>query len=398
MSEENKTIDLDYREIIDYNNLDEPIYVLAAGIKIYDGTTLRSRQEYANRIKYFNDKTTIKIFTPLQPSTLTAQGCMSNVSFIEENTIDMLTEPTGNIISIGCNFGKKFIEGYEHPEVKKSSGKGRKKKIKKERKRKVQGTGEYFNSCIQFVIKHSNTSKMYKVKLFRNGVFQVPGVNNPNMLDLVDPACNLHKYLLYNFKDDIKITDFTAVMRNYKASLINKNYHINLEKLEEIILREKINPKYERFIDHVLEAYTPAQRERVKDMLGNYNPLNIAEITYNTDRCFSLIIKFHRPSISTKDKKMTVKLLKKGKINFDGGNSEQEVKELYAWLEQLYARHHDEISFDIRDIQNVEDPNTSDCSEPSIYDNDQSDEEPEVKTIDPRDIIMNAVRKMKAKK
>ena len=38
-------------------------------------------------------------------------------------------------------------------------------------------------------------------------------------------------------------------------------------------------------------------------------------------------------------KKTTVKLLKKGKINFDGANSEYEVQELYYWLEYIYTKY-----------------------------------------------------------
>ena len=45
-------------------------------------------------------------------------------------------------------------------------------------------------------------------------------------------------------------------------------------------------------------------------------------------------------------------MLKKGKINFDGGNSEYEVKELYYWLEYIYTKYKDQILIDITKIQN----------------------------------------------
>ena len=214
----------------------------------------------------------------------------------------------------------------------------------------------------------------YKIKLFRNGVFQVPGIKNPDMLDLVKPIRILKEYLAYNFAEDVQVVNFLAVMRNYKACLLNKHYHVNLEHLEEIILREKIDPEYEQFLNYMLRDHSPDHCEQIKDLMGNFNPMNIAEMTYNTDRCFCLIIKFYRPSLIDPNKKTTVKLLKKGKINFDGGNSQQEIEEFYAWLEYIYHKYKDEILFDIREIKNETDPDDIHNGNPddSIYDDDLS--------------------------
>ena len=52
-----------------------------------------------------------------------------------------------------------------------------------------------------------------------------------------------------------------------------------------------------------------------------------------------------------RDKKTTVKLLKKGKINFDGGNSEYEIEELYYWLQLIYINNPN-IIVDIDKIKN----------------------------------------------
>ena len=53
------------------------------------------------------------------------------------------------------------------------------------------------------------------------------------------------------------------------------------------------------------------------------------------------------------DKKTTVKLIKKGKINFDGGNSEHEMLELYYWLEYLYTKFASEVLVDVNKISNT---------------------------------------------
>ena len=116
----------------------------------------------------------------------------------------------------------------------------------------------------------------------------------------------------------------------------------------------------------MIDFMDDSHKSKINELTENYNPMNIAEITSNTDRCFCLIIKFYRPSFNDMTKKTTVKLLKKGKINFDGGNSEQEVEELYYWLENLYIENKAEIMFDINLIQNVSQSDDDDVK--SIYD------------------------------
>jgi len=349
-----------------------PIYKEVNNVKIYDNTTPKSRHLFEKRINYYKNilKDNPPIFTELVPSTLTARGYISNISFNEKNIIKYLSDPLDNIIGFGCNYGEKWNPNYIKEEKKKVSGRGRKPKPKILTKRKKQGTGKFFSSQITFVIKHPLTGQLLQIKLFRNGIFQVPGIKNPSMMDLLEPIKILRQYLSINFDDNVEIKDFVAVMRNYKARLINPNIHVNLEKLEEIILNEKDPQRYQYFIDNILSVLSEKHRPKIKAMLKNYNPLNIAEIVYNMDRCFCLIIKFYRPSLFDKTKKTTVKLLKKGKINFDGGNSEQEVMELNYWFIYLYTKYAKDILYDIRDIKNETPINTSDdgSDAESIYD------------------------------
>jgi hypothetical protein len=362
----------------------QPKFDLVNGIKIYDGTTDESRHEHELKLKHLRklNEGYPKLFTDLIPSTLTAQGLMTNISFMEDDIIEMLSEPPVNMLMIGCNYGEIFHPVYIKPLPKKTSGRGRKPKPKKETKRKVQGTGNYFSSQVTFVMEHSDTQQVYKIKMFRNGVFQVPGVKDPKMLDLIKPIEILRKYLAYNFGEDVQVLDFMAVMRNYKTRLIDENCHVNLAKLEELILREKTNPKHEHFINYMLQSINSGYAAKIKDRVGIFNPMNIAEMSYNTDRCVSLNIKFYRPNKLKPKKKTTVKLLKKGKINFDGGNSEHEVIELYHWLQYVYNSCADKVIFDIRDITTATDSDTSECSDDSIYDDITSDEEKYIDTDD----------------
>jgi hypothetical protein len=322
-------------------------------IKIYKGTTDEMRKKYLYNIDYLQKLVDDKIFTELYPSTLTAQGYMTNISFDESILINLLSEPTGLILMIGCNFGEKFNANYVIPTITKKSGRGRKPKPKIKNKRRSQGTGKYFSSQITFLIRHATTNIIYKIKLFRNGVFQVPGVKDPSMSDLIEPINALKEYLSLNFGKDVQIMNFMAVMRNYKARLINENLHVDLEKLEECINKEKNYSLFNPYIKYILKNIPNNIQKNMLKFIGKTNPLNVAEVSYNTDRCFCLILKFYRPMPCDKIKKTTVKLLKKGKINFDGGNSEYEIKELYHWLEYIYSKYKNQILIDITDIKNI---------------------------------------------
>ncbi len=332
---------------IEYNTID--------GIKIYTGTTVSSRSRYSRSLKYFktinNGKK--KVFHRPMPSTLTAQGLMSNISFDEKDVIDLLDEPTGQIMLIGCNFGEKFNVNYQPVKVERKSGRGRKPKPKIKTKRRSQGNGKYFSSQITFVIRHPTSKIDYKIKLFRNGVFQVPGVKDPSMSDLVAPVTILKEYLAYNFGEDVQIMNFMAVMRNYKAKVLDEKFRVDLTYLEDVINFHKNYKLFEPFLRREIQPIPKKLQSKAMKFIGKSNLLNIAEINYNTDKCFCLNIKFYRPMPSDQDKKTTVKLLKKGKINFDGGNSEYEMLELYYWLTYIYSTFADEILVDVQKITNV---------------------------------------------
>lgn len=330
-------------------------YKVIDGIKIYTGTTVESRERYVNNIKYFKKllKGRDRIFGKPVPSTLTAQGQMSNISFNESEVIDGLSEPTGNIILIGCNFGEKYNAEYQEPEPVQKSGRGRKPKPKIKTKRRSQGSGKYFSSQITFVIRHPTSGTHYKIKLFRNGVFQVPGVKDPSMQDLVAPVQILRDYLSYNFGEDVQILNFMAVMRNYKAKLIDESLRVDLVYLEDIIDFYKSYRLFIPFVRHELAPLHKKSRMKAEQFIRKSNLLNVAETNYNTDKCFCLNLKFYRPMPNDPEKKTTVKLLKKGKINFDGGNSEYEMLELYYWLEYVYSTFQSEILVDVDRITNV---------------------------------------------
>lgn len=217
----------------------------------------------------------------------------------------------------------------------------------------------------------SLADEIYKVKLFRNGVFQVAGITNPEMTDLIKPINILRNYLQHYFPNKIEILCFTSVMRNYKIELLNKYYHIDLNQVEEIIKMEKENPKFMQVWNSFINILPKPCRSTFQNYLTVPNPLRIAEIGYNVEIRPSLNIKFYWPYTDVSSKKRTtIKILKKGKINLDSCISEFEVKKFYYFFEYLFNKYHNRILCDIRLINNNTDVDTSECSEDSIYDDD----------------------------
>ena len=314
-------------------------------IKIYTGTTAYSHIYLNNKINLYKGASQTKIFTELMPSTLTAKGKFSRINFIEEDIIDMLSTPVGGyILKIGCNYGVKInlTPNYIKPPIKvRTSNRGRKPKIKPVSKRKMQGSGDFFSSQITFDIYNPNNSKIYKIKLFRNGGFQVPGINKPDMTDLIVPIKILQTYLKEEFMDDsIEIEYFISVMRNYICRIENNNLLIRLNDLETLLkgLKEMENTEpIIELVDLLHTKYNLLCGNIIKDYIGQKNnTIGIAEMQNNCERYSGLIIKFYRPVPWRMDKRTTIKVLRSGKINIDGGNSIEESYELYHWLESMF--------------------------------------------------------------
>jgi TATA-box binding protein (TBP) (component of TFIID and TFIIIB) len=355
-------------EITD-NVYDQFNYILVNNIKVYTGTTQYSNVSLTKKIKACNKE--VSMLSELAPSTLTAKGKLSGISFKEDEIIDMLTTPVGGyILKIGCNYGvlKNPSPDYIYPaERVRTSKRGRKPKNKSKSKRKLQGTGDFFSSQITFSIYNVDNGKIYKIKLFRNGRFQVPGVNKPDMSDLAMPIKILRDYLREEFLDDkIEIEYFISVMRNYICNIKNKNFLIRLNSLETTLKTIKETNENNDLIDLLCDKYVVSGCDIIKSYL-NRSSIDIAEIQNNCERYFGLIIKFYRPVPWRIDKRTTVKILRSGKINIDGGNSIEECYELYYWLDHMFSKYQADILYNtVEAVAN----NSDDMSGESIYDDD----------------------------
>jgi hypothetical protein len=260
------------------------------------------------------------IFGPLYPSTLTAQGFLSNVHFEEKDLIHAV-EPLGRIKKITCNYGEVYNTDFKAVVVKKKqTNRGRKPKTKKRNVRKKQGNGRYFNSQITFWVQSLKIfTKYYKIKLFRNGTIEVPGGLEPSMNDVNSSVEVIRETMENCLVEDVKVVELYSIMRNYKFKTVDDDIRINIPVLYDIFI----------------VAY--------QNKCPSVN--NVKEIKYNIERYPGLIVKLSTPIPRKPKKQTTIKMFQSGKVNIDGAISEECARYYYNWINDFYVTHMNSVIY-----------------------------------------------------
>jgi hypothetical protein len=380
-----KLFELLYRNDILYSKIDN--------IRILYGITAVEKEDLELKIDVLamelKERKYEELFTDLQLSTLMIEGYLTNVRFLESELIDMLGYPEDNLISkIGCNYGEIFPPGALVPlepnpifkpavltedsqqrimylsnvrgkdtvvyDEQSKSFRGKKKKNYKNKKnRKPQGSGAYMNSQITIEIYEPLMKKLYKIKLYRNGVISIPGGKFSSMVDVIRPLRVLCRYLQREFNMPVRCQILKSVMRNFTAKLLNDNFRINIREFEKVLTKEKD-------IDARRDPDDP-------DKIG------LIYVSYNTDRFSGLMLKFARPDLLKNNKKSTIKVLASNKINIDGANSDLDAMYLFMILKKFVFKYRDQVVYDIQndkiDVNQIyENVGIDDLSDASIYD------------------------------
>ncbi len=302
------------------------------------------------------------------------QFCTNHLNSIIE-LIEIFTSYEASCTCVPKYVMENNLQNHDKNELVKkiiNTNRGRKPK-KKSSKRKVQGTGKYFSSQITFEIYNQYNKKITKIKIFRNGCYQIPGVKQPDMTDLVSTISLLQDYLNDYFGNDkkIEIPYITSVMRNYTCRVTNLNITLILAKINDIFYTEKsfqlckdISKYAEIFKIKGITDYMIHNIFKYCN-IGFYH---ISEISLNSERYPGLLIKFLRSIPGKDNKKITIKILSSGKINIDGATSELEVYEIYYWLHYIFSKYFDKISFDSSKDHNEIVSEDSNSGYESIYD------------------------------
>jgi hypothetical protein len=224
-----------------------------------------------------------ELLTEPQITTITTEGFLSNVEFVEEALI-LVLEPNESVVRIKCNYGNKMHPSYVIPVQIKQNNRGRKRKNKAVSTRKKQGTGDSFNSQISVTVILGNS--VVKAKVFRNGRIQIPGVTVrkriPEVIEIGREIARMFdKALNYNVIDPTlktRLINLNPVMKNYKLHVkMQPGYIIDLNRLCKIMhecKREKILPiytiKYRRSgTKFAVKFHTPVYKKPTKTVLFN---------------------------------------------------------------------------------------------------------------------------------
>ena len=273
---------------------------------------------------------------------------------------------SASIVKIGCNFGEVLMDGYTEKTPKRNYTNRGRKKVAGKNKRKVQGSGKYFNSQLTLFVKLNLTSFkqkiyidikkrkvnygiyeidkhdknedgecrllscIYQVKIFRNGQGQIPGLKTENMKEVKKILVPVKNFFNAKMKQKFNIINFYRFIQNYKTSLIaDMNYEI---------------AKLRDFFSGQDNGVFPKKIYRVKSSTHS-----------------KLLVYFNTPISMDKDKRTNLTIYRKGSVNIDGAINRESANTILAYFEKI-LNEHKEFLFDPNKEPEVEESSDSSSS------------------------------------
>lgn len=233
-------------------------------------------------------------------------------------------------------------------------------------------TDRYFGSQISFDIYNDTTHKVTKIQLFRTGIFQVSGLKQTDMSDVLQPITLLRNYMQQLLSTEVKVSYLVSITRNYTCKIADDKMLL-LNKLIEVMYNEKELECDTSHVPKYMECMNTLQMPHNIMMhvmrYIKHSFISIAEIINNCERYPAVFIKFNRMTPSKNNKKATIKVSSSGKISFDGLKSVLEALELYYWINYILDKYWDSIVYDPSILSTVVVSSDSD-EYLSIYDDD----------------------------
>ena len=266
---------------------------------------------------YKNNRQQENVITVPEYTSVAFIGCLTNVVFIEEKLRNQMHEQCilvehPHIHRLKCNYWDISSSLYTEVIKVRKSNRGRKKITEKKKSiRKKQGDGSSFNSQITFYLATRIPSKYYKIKVFRDGRVQNPGLINPaHVFDLIECYRDISQVFSKVLQKNVVLSSLNPIMKNYKCKInIRDKTIINLNNL--------------------------------KTSLINYPPkdIEIKDIKYD---CYDikLTVKFTWNNLP---KYVSVKIFMSGKINILNGLENILTKQIYSYLCEIIKIHCDSI-------------------------------------------------------
>jgi hypothetical protein len=261
----------------------------------------------------------IKIFQPLKHCTATLEGCLTNVDLHEEAFLYMIRPSIeSGIYKIECNFGTRMAENYTEPEKKKISNRGRKPDVKPVSYRVKQGNGECMSSQTTLTMKDvlDPISKLYKIRMFRTGHIECLGVQDAkNYTDILPIVYNLCRILSEQLCEDVTLEYIKPIMINYTFMAVDQRIFLHNQDLFKLLLQEQKQPHSSDVRDH------------------------ITFMKYNQEKDKFITFKFATPVPSNPDKKITLIIRNKSKVNIYGAHSYEIAQYYHNWFNEFCLRH-----------------------------------------------------------
>ena len=265
-------------------------------------------------------------FDKLIPTTFGLNGSLVGVVFEESILIkhieQFLAYPCVRAV---CNDGTASVADFDErvksgqidmSAAEKSERQHAKKQERAHNKtRKMRGDGKSFNSSILFWIHSARFGIVYKIRLFRNGRFGLPGTR-PDMVD--DIICLRDRVLI------------PILARALQAAY-------NMPELPRIIAGELVpimkNYKWRRMLPDgaIINLRQVAARTRTQSHQYPSPPFNVAYAQYGIDDT-KLSIKFATPITDNPDKAIRVKIFPSGKINILGAHCAEITKKICEYV------------------------------------------------------------------
>ncbi len=243
-------------------------------------------------------------FTEHTISTITVSAAIKNFN-CHEDELPVICMTNKTVVEIVSNFCERIDPDYaDLVEKNKTRQRRHKKKQKKVKKiRKMQGNGKYINSQTTFyvlppfdgiirrdgkeysVMRKSKLNKPYKMKLFRTGAIQIPGILRADMMDAYYVIDEVIKVLNDAFGEEpgffILEEEPKIVMMNYIWRIKDIDVLLDLNNLSEEL--KKYN-KEDIYIDKIEVIYNP---EKYQGLLCKLKKENDPNIKFTTLKIFS---------------------------------------------------------------------------------------------------------------
>ena len=271
-------------------------------------------------------------FDRIKPTTFGLSGSLSGVSFNESELIKhiapFLRYPCLRAV---CNDGAVSVADFDDViarygidlSTNKRNERSRAKKRERTRAkpRKVRGTGTSFDSSILFWIHSAEFGSIYKIRLFRNGHFGLPGTKPEMIRDIIRIRDTIFIPLIAQILQaaghlpappDVRSQGLVPIMKNYKwRRFMPPGTILNLELITERV------------------------RSRANETRAMHDvPFRVHYARYIPGES-TLSVSFATPTESRASKSIRVNIFQSGKINILGAHVSSITKKICEYLAQV---------------------------------------------------------------